>query len=1036
MRKFLRSGWSPRLIGLLLMMGYTAVSLAQGQILRGKVTDQVTGEGMPGVNIVMKGTSNGTTTDASGAFSISNEGKDGVLVFSFIGYKTMEVNVSSNQTSVDVKLETDVQALQEVVVVGYGTQQKSHLTGAVATTNMENFSKIQTGDALNALQGQVAGVNVSAVSGNPGGTPQVQIRGLGTINGSSPLYVIDGIPSDISYINPSEIESINVLKDASAATIYGARGANGVILITTKRGKSGAPSVSFNSFVGAHKVNLNDINAPSRAERNTILNNSFTNAGLTPPGYTNPANQSQFSDTRWADEYFKTGIEQKYDLGISGGTDQMTYSFQGGYYDHNGTVVNSGIKRYNGRMNLDFKELANGRVNINTGVAFIRRDVRNFNDAVGDPNNNNTGNAGFSDIQDLFQTLPHKAIYDPLSPNGYAGSISSIGTASAGNPVGVRNLNRDLDQNDYIQLNLGAEVKIIEGLSYKMSFGLNSDNRYNDTFIPNYDFGTGYTVETPRIYQFRSRSNQVVMNNLLNFTRQFGLHDVAVLIGQSSERTLYKSLGGSNLELPSANVDALDLGIGTRNSYGLVRENTLLSYFGRVSYNYASKYFLEGSLRKDGSSRFGPSNRWGTFYGVSAGWAIHRENFFSGNAISELKPRYSYGVVGNQNIRDFLFQSIIDVGQTTLNYSLGSGISPLAKTGIIGYRLPNQDIKWEETATQNIGLDLGVLDNALSFTFDYYKSKTKGMLVETKIPSSTGIQISPTKNAGDLENQGFELSVTYKKREGNFKYNISLNGGTSKNKVTQLGFEGQEFVDGYVEYENYPTTRTRVGSQIGEFYLREVNGIFKSQAEIDNYKNKDGDLLQPNASPGDLRFVDVNGDGVLDDDDKKSFGSALPKATFGLNFDATWKNFDFAVMFTGSAGNKMYNAFKMQSYRLGFSRDLLNSWTPQNTDSSIPRLNRDDPNNNYSTPSNFFLEDASYVRLRNLQIGYTIPGNLIGKSGIKKLRVYLGGYNLLTITKYDGFDPGVSNFGKLARGVDRGFYPVSKSFVAGVSIGL
>lgn len=1020
--------WRKMLLLHLLISSTLIATYAQGNVVKGKITDAATGEEMPGVNIVVKGTTNGTTSDVNGEFSIALKEGENMMVVSFIGYKTLEVSVSSSQTFLEVKLEADIQTLQEVVVVGYGTQKKSHLTGAVASANMEDYSRIPTGDALNALQGQVAGVNVSASSGNPAVAPVVQIRGIGTINGSAPLYVIDGIPSDISYINPAEIESINVLKDASAATIYGARGANGVILVTTKSGKTGKPQVTFDSFIGVNEIN-NLLPQANREERNTILINSFNNAGLTPPSYTDPAVQGQYADSEWVDEYFKTGTEQKYDLGIGGGTDQMSYRFSGGFYGNNGTIINSGIKRYNTRLNLEFKNLLKDRLKISTGIAYIRKDVKNFDDVGG------AGNAGFSDLSELYQTLPHKAIYDPTSPNGYAGQDPSMGLQGAGNIIGARNLSRNQDQTDYIQLNLGAELKIIKDLSYKFMLGMNSENYYNDQFYPQYNFGPGYEVETPRTFQDRSRTNQMVFNNLLMYNKDFNKHNISVLLGQSSESTEFKSSGGSNLEMPSSSVEALDAGIGTRNSYGSISTNTLLSYFGRASYNYDNRYFLEGSIRKDGSSRFGPDNRWGTFYGVSAGWAIHRENFWTLDAISELKPRYSYGVVGNQNIGDFLYQSVISSGGTILNYGFGTSASPTATAGAISYSLANPEIKWEETATQNIGLDLSVLNNALSFTFDFYKSKTTGMLVETKVPGTSGILTSPVTNAADLENQGFELGINFKKQTGVFTYNISGNVGTSENKITQLGYEGQEFIDGYVEFNNYATTRTAVGTQIGEFYVKEVAGIFQTQAEIDSYKDADGGLMQPNAKPGDFKFVDVNNDGVLDDTDKRAFGSALPKASFGLNFNASWRNFDFAVMFNGTIGNEMYNGFKMQSYRIQYSQDLLGSWTTANSGSDIPRLDRNDPNNNYSTASNYFIEDASYFRLRNLQVGYSLPFAVAEKIGLNKFRIYLGGYNLITITEYTGFDPGLSNFGKLARGVDRGYYPISKSFVAGISLG-
>ncbi|MFZ6013200.1 MAG: SusC/RagA family TonB-linked outer membrane protein [Bacteroidota bacterium] len=1016
--------WRIMLCGQLLIFCGLSVAFAQNRTVKGKVTDASSGEVMPGVNITIKGTSKGTTADSNGEFSIVLEEKESALVFSFIGYKPVEREVSSATTTLQIALESDALSLQEIVVVGYGTQKKAHLTGAVASTNMENLQRVPTGDALNAMQGHVAGVNVYNATGSPGSSPVVQVRGLGTINGSAPLYVIDGIPSDATYINPAEIESINVLKDASAATIYGSRGANGVILITTKKGSSGLTQVTFNSFVGIHQIN-NAIDPVTKVQKNKILRDAYNNAGIAPPTYA--IDDSQYADTRWTDEYFKTGIEQKYDLSISGGTEQMTYSFSGGYYSNNGTVINTGFNRYNTRLNLEFKNLLNNRLKFNTGLAYNRKDMKNYNEPLGEYN------AGYSSIMTLYTILPHKKIYDATSPNGFAGQDPALGLLGAGNIIGEQTLNRYNSQNDYLQLNMGADLNILKWLTYQFKLGVNSENLYDDTFLPAYNFGPGATVETPRVWQYRARINSAILNNLLNITKDFGQHSITILLGQASERYETRSVGGSNLEMPSSLLEALDAGIGTRNAYGTLVENRLLSYFGRASYNFADKYFLEASVRRDGSSRFGPQNRWGTFYGASAGWAIHRENFFNVDAVTELKPRYSYGVVGNQNISDFLYLSLIGTGGSTLNYPFGKSASQAVSTGASSVTLPTPDIKWEQTTTQNIGLDLSLLES-LAFTFDFFKSNTEGMLVERRLPGSSGVLYSPVTNGATLKNKGFEVSMTYKKQSGDFTYNISANLGSSRNTVTKLGYEDQEFVDGFVEYNNYATTRTIVGSQVGAFYLKEVAGIFQSQEEIDAYVDKDGNPMQPNAQPGDFKFADVNNDGQLNDDDRKFFGSALPKASYGVNFNASWKNFDFALMFNGTVGNKMFNGFKMQRYRQLSAPDLLDSWTPANSGSDIPRLDYTDPNSNYSTASSYFLEDASYLRLRNAQIGYTLPSALSEKGGFKKLRIYTGGYNLLTVTKYTGFDPGLTNYGKFSRGVDRGYYPVTRSFVVGVSM--
>lgn len=1002
-----------------------SICMAQTRELNGRVLDAANGETMAGVNVLSKGSGKGAVTDSGGRFTLPVEGTE-TLVFSFIGYRSAEISLSAGQTFLEVKLEEDVQSLEEVVVVGYGEQKKEHLTGAVVAANMENITRIPTGDAINALQGQVAGVTVSTPTGAPGAAPVVQIRGYSTMNGASPLYVIDGIPSDASYLNPGEIESLTVLKDASAATIYGSRGANGVIVITTKKGKTGKPQIAINSFVGFNEANLNGMNPANKVQRNAIWREAKNNDGETPPAWA--TDDSKYADTNWVGAYFKTGLEQKHDVSVSGGTDKVSYSYAGGFYGNSGTVINTGFNRYNSRLSLEFKDLLNDRLKIFTGFSFVRKDLKNFSDVSG------SGNAGFSPLLYLYTALPHKPIYDSGSPNGYAGELPGFGVAGSGNPIGEQTLRVNDSQNDYMQLNLGTDLKISKWLSYQFRLGFNSENTFNDLFYPKYNFGPAATVETPRAWETRARTNSLIVNNLLHFAREFNGHDIKVLLGQSSERNVYQSVTGSNLALASNTVRALNAALGTQGSGGTILENRLLSFFGRVGYSYRNKYFAEASIRRDGSSRFGPENKYGTFYGVSGGWAIQKEPFFNIKFISELKPRFSYGVVGNQQIDDFQYQSSVTTGGNVVNYPFGKAQSISPGAASLGIGIPN--IKWEQNTMINAGLDLGLAENKLFLTFDYFRSNTVGMLVPRNVHGSAGVLNPPTINAGNFENRGIELGLSYRKENGKLKHNISANMGTSKNKITQLGYEGQEFIDGYVDYNNYATTRTAVGTQVGEFYLKQADGIFKTQDEINSYKDKDGNLMQPNAGPGDLKFADTNHDGYLDDKDKKSYGSGLPKVTFGLNYNASWKNFDIAIMFNGTLGNKMYNAFKMDLYRLNASPDLVNSWSPANQSSNIPRLIYSDPNNNYTTSSSYFLEDASYLRLRNLQIGYSVPKDILEKLGVSMARVYVGGYNLFTLTKYTGFDPGLTNTGKFARGVDRGYYPINHSYIMGISIGL
>jgi TonB-linked SusC/RagA family outer membrane protein len=984
--------------------------------ISGKVTDS-DGNALIGASVVeQNNTRNGTVTDANGAFQLRVGDQATALVVSYTGYKTTVFPIAGLSTVEIVLMESD-EALDEVIVVAYGRQKKSDLTGAVASANVQDLKKIPTADAATALQGQVAGVSVASATGAPGAAPVVRIRGLGTIGNNAPLYVIDGIPGDISYIDPADIESINVLKDASAATIYGARASNGVVIVSTRRGKSGAPTVTFNSFWGNNQL-TNNIDLVNKAQYNQISRQAQENAGEAPLPFT--VDDTRFFDTRWADEYFKDGFEQKYDLGISGGSEKMNYLFSGGYYNNTGTMINTGFERYNTRLNLDIKLLGD-RLTVSPGIGYARKNRKNVYEPL------EGGNAGFSPILSVFTALPHKAAYDPLSPNGFATAPAELGTAGAGNPVGERSLENDRNQDDYVQLNLNTDLKLFGGLSYQFQIGANTEDFYNKYFLPTYDFGATAFNEDPRLFETRGRLNEWVMNNLLSFDRSFGKARVSALAGVSREKHEFRSTSGGNRKLASNALDALSGGIGDASSSGTKVVNTIQSWFGRVNLNYDRRYLLEASLRRDGSSRFAADNKYGNFYSFSLGWAIHNEAFFGKHVISELKPRFSYGILGNQNIGDHLFLSRISSSGPELNYPFGSATRQEIFVGAISTQLPTPDIKWEETATMNIGLDLGLFDDRWLLTFDVFNSKTSDMLVSIPVPTSSGITAFPLTNGGEMENRGWEISSLWRNRTGAWSYDFGLNFGATKNKVTKLGYADESFTDGYIDYVNFPTTRTEVGGEIGRFYLFDADGIFQNQAEIDAHQ------VQPNAQPGDLRFRDTNGDGVLNDDDRVYFGSGLPKLEYGITLNVAWKNIDLSLLLNGTSGNKMYNGMKMWLYRAGTSPDRLDSWTPQNTGTDVFRLITTDPNSNIR-PSDYFLEDASYLRLRNFQIGYSLPRALLSDWKISRLRVYAGGYNLLTFTKYTGFDPGLVSYGLFTRGVDRGYYPLSRSLVFGVNL--
>jgi TonB-linked SusC/RagA family outer membrane protein len=1015
------------LLFLFLLHAFSSVAFQSDRQVTGRVTGK-DDKPLTGVSVTIKGRSGGTATDADGRFSISVPA-NATLLFSSTGYKSREWKLT-NENTVTIQLEESASELDEVIVVGYGTQKKSDVTAAISNVNIKNLEKQPAANIGTLLQGQAPGVIVSTASGNPAGNPVVLVRGLNSINNDRPLYVVDGIPLGYVYdINPNDIESINILKDASAATIYGAQAAGGVIIITTKKGRSGEPRINYNGFVSTHQLN-HKFGLLDKLQTNKVVKEAFSNDGNTPPAYA--LDDNKYANTDWRDAYFKNGVEQKHDIDVSAGNEKMNYRLSFGHWEHTGTIINSGSRRDNIRLNSELKLFKN-RLRITPILAYTRFNNKDFGDVLGD------GNAGFSDIMNVYATLPHKQIYDANSPNGYAKPEAILGS---GNPVGERMLSRNRTIDDYFQVNLMADLQIWKGVSYNFSIGKTILNGYGYSHTEAYDFGPQSFVQNPSRFESRGRSEFLVYNHLLNYEKKLGDHNIKLLYGFSRQKDTYQGTTGGGNHLSSPLIEALS-GLIIDGSADFIRAggwnyaNSLQSYFGRVNYNFDEKYFFQASVRRDGSSRFGSRNRYGTFYSFSAGWALHREKFFNVSWISELKPRISYGIVGNQNISNFqyLAKIYLRANDALLNYPFGTLQSQMVMVGAAAVALANDNIKWEETSTLNAGLSFGLLKNRITGSFDYFRSRTSDMLAETPIPASSGITILPVTNIADMENKGWEFTVTYRHGSSkDFNFDVTANFSNSQNKIIRLGYDEGKIVDGFVDFNNRPATITQKGSALASFFLYRTDGIFRSQAEIDAYKNKNGDLLQPDARPGDLRFVDTNGDGLIDDNDKLLMGNALPKLDFGITFNASYKNFDFTLFFNGKKGQKMYNGARMFLYRQFRSEDLLNAWSPSNTNSDIYRLSNDDLNVNFR-PSNYFLEDASFIRLRNIQIGYSVPQSLISKAHLNRLRIYVGAFNLLTITGYSGFDPDLSNNGIFSRGVDRGYYPLSKSFVVGVNIG-
>lgn len=995
------------------------ITKAQSQLtVEGKVVGEDNNQPLAGVNIKIKHGTGGTATGPEGKYSLTAAEND-TLIFSFISFATHEVPVNG-RSKIDVTLRPKSVMGEEVVVVGYGTQKKSGLTGSVGSADMENVEKLSGDNPADMLQGQVAGVQVSQASGEPGSAPNVVIRGLGTIGNNDPLYIIDGVRGDISKVDPSNIKSMDVLKDAASAAIYGSRASNGVVIVETKRGSSQEGStISFEAYTGIQTLD-NKIDLANRSQYNTISKQMYDNAGLPPLGYTTGG--GSYADTDWQDAFFDPGIEQKYNLAISGGNESLTYTISGGFYDQEGIVTNTGHNKVNLRVNSDYTK---GDFKLGESFSYVRSTTKNLTGAAYD--------GGYGTIYQVMDMLPHTPVHNYDNEGGYAGPTHSD-MPKSNNPMATQELTTNESQGDFLQANVYGEYQVLDNLVYELRLGANIDNNYLDYFESTYYTSSIYKREISYLEQQRSRNTETSLYTLLRYENNIGKHDFKIMGGYSQERTKFKSSIASIDDLPSNEIRALSAGSGSASVSGLINENTLQSQFGRINYSYDDRYLFTGNVRRDGSSKFAQDNRYGVFPSASVGWRISEEDFFfDDSSISNLKLRASWGKLGNQEIGNYQFIPTVSAGSNYINYVFGDEQDIINGAAITDFAAT--DIKWETTTSRNIGMDLSMYDNRIEFNADYYFNTTTDMLVNVPIPASSGSSVGPLTNGGEMEVEGLEFSAKYSNpARKEFSYNIRANISTSRNTINTLGFKDEAFTGGYVEYDTHPTTRTVVGGEIARFYLYETNGLFQSNDEVQAHSGPGG-LIQPNAKPGDIRFKDTNDDGVLNEDDKVYMGSAAPDFKFGITFNANYKNFDFSLFLQGTYGNKMYNGTKFLTHRTdrntNFSTDLLNAWTPQNKDTSIPRNISGDPNSN-ARPSDRFLEDASYLRIKNLQVGYTLPTKLLDDYGVKKFRIYASFENLVTLTDYSGFDPSLNNFSLFRRGVDSGLYPLSQTSLIGI----
>ncbi|RSK33267.1 SusC/RagA family TonB-linked outer membrane protein [Hymenobacter metallilatus] len=984
--------------------------------ITGRVLDEK-GQGMPGVTVLEKGTANGVTTDGDGRYSLS-VADNATLVFSFVGYATQEVPVNGRST-VDVRLDVDSKVLNDVVVVGYLTQKREDVTGSVASVSGRDAQKAPVATIAEGIQGRLPGVQVIN-SGVPGQAPLVNIRGLGTVgSNSSPLYIIDGLWVDnIRDFNPADAESIQVLKDGASLAPYGSRGANGVIIITTRKGKSGTPAISFNAYGGVQKINKT-YDLMNAQEWAVINRQAYENAGRpVQPFVANPPGV----DTDWQKELIRTGAVQDYNLSFSGGGPNSNFLLSGEYFTQKGTTVGPKFERYSVRLNSGFNR---GRLRVGENLQLART--------------NSTAINGLPFL-DVLRMLPIIPVYDAANPGGFGfgnNNASTFGT----NPIALQKLLNNTTENNRIQGNVYGELDIFSFLRYRLNLGTeylayhDREKRQYGQWRQNDPLNPSYYAEN------QGNSFFTMVENTLSFDKSFGKNNVTAVAGYTEQHQTNDFTRGRNNDYGTGPVYywALDAGSSAPQVVGSSYTYNKRSYLGQVTYDFDQRYLLTGAVRRDGSSRFSPENRYGTFYAASAGWRVSQEQFFQNftDNVSNLKLRASYGVLGNEQIGGpyggaYRWQGVIN---PNVNYPFGGDN---IQNGSVQTQLPSTDIAWEERRTANVGVDVGFLEDRITLSADYYRSETRNALVDPAIPIVLGNAGSnPYQRIGRIENRGLELVLGYNENRRDFKYSVTGNLTTIKNEVTRLSATERQnfFVGGPGE-----STRTEVGYELGSFYLYQFDGIFQTGDNI-------AGSAQPTARPGDVRYKDINNDGQITAADRTHIGRVFPKIQYGLNLTASYKGLDLSAFFQGVQGNDILNTGRYWLDRTddnGNYRKDFSPWTPTNPSTTTPRAiiaggggqAGEAAINNSRLNSSRWLEDGSYLRLKNLQVGYTIPKTLTERvKGVGSLRVYVTAQNLFTVTDYTGYDPEVVS-GNLSRGVDEGSYPNLRTVSLGLQLGL
>ncbi|TCO10692.1 SusC/RagA family TonB-linked outer membrane protein [Natronoflexus pectinivorans] len=1010
----------------------------QGQI-QGRVVDEA-GFPIAGVNVIIQGTTTGVITDSEGNYRI-NAAPDAILSFSFIGYSSETIPVDG-RTQIDLTLTPDVLQLSDIVVVGYGTQRRESLTGSVASISSDRLERKPVSSIESALQGEMSGVSVVS-SGGPGEAPSVRIRGIGSVNFSAdPLYVIDGIPvGNLNNFDVNDIESVSVLKDAAASAIYGSRAANGVVLITTKRGsRDGRVSINVDASTGFQQA-WNKLDLLNRDEYMAFATDLLTNAGLALPTRFSNMNAPIYegatqtfaqTDTDWQDEMFRTAGISRVNIDLSGGNEQYRFYTSYGRFQQDGIMVGSDFDRHSFRINSEYK--VNNFLTVGESIkASYSTQSREIEQG------------GRTIIKHMVNQVPYIPVYNPTNLGGFGGP-EPVDGSDAENPVQVATHNNISNRVVNLVGNAYARIAFTDWLSFRSAVGI----EYSGTRITEQRpmYNNGYNQRNyNELSDDRSRYYSRIFTNQLNFDRIIDRHEINAVAIVEEQITSNDFLIGRGQHTTNS-LDQLQ-GTSSQTVSGGLNETALISYAGRLNYAFDDKYLLSASFRRDGSSVFAPGKKWGNFPGASLGWVMSREDFMQDfDFLSELKFRASYGTLGFNAVGAYPWQS-------TIAFNTWAVLNDNASNNQGAYFsvLPNQDLEWEITTMSNFGFDLSLFHHAVTFSAEYYMRRVDNLIVENPLAPSMGYSSDPLTNIGEMKNWGYDFNLGYNKRDGEFRFGISANLSTVNNEVVRLS-TGAPFIDIGATTEDYgggSITRTQAGHPIQGFYGYVVDGIFQTQAEIDALNNiaaqqyaagiVDQQYYQSEfTAPGDIRFRDLTGNGIVDENDRQIIGNFLPDFSYGINFNAEYRNFDLSLLIQGVYGNDIYNgtAVLTQGMMRLFNMDkaVLDAWTPNNTNTDMPRAISGDPNRN-ARVSDRFVEDGSYMRLKNLTLGYNISDEVLAstfRNSIRGVRLYVTAQNLLTITNYSGYDPEIASYGNntLRHGVDLGQYPQPRTFIFGV----